>query len=125
MVMGRVLRWVIAFGIVAAVLLAAPVIWVHINDAAVPPGPKVPADVTVLSRDVFCGSGGCYRELVLVGSTGQSGLDLVAALELQVGSEECRPRSLIDRRSACRYVEGVDGDEVRLTTYYDRNGSRA
>lgn len=124
MVMRRVLKWAVAVGLIGAGLLAAPVMWLHVDDAAVPPEPDLPADVTVLSRDVVCGSNSCHRELVLVGSAGQSGLELVSALGLQVGSQDCRPRSLIDRRSACRYVGSVDGNEVHLGAYYDRNGAR-
>jgi len=127
MVARRVLKWIVgvtAIAVAGVILLAAPVLWVIIDDSALPPEPDLPAGITVLSRDVSCGSGGCYRELLLVGSRGQSGTEVIAELGLQVGAELCRARSLIDRRSACTYVGGLYGDEVDVSVYYDRNGSR-
>ena len=102
-----------------ALLSIAPY-FLTIDGAAVPPvsiAPDLPAGVTKADGDIYCGSGGCYRQFTLTGPEGRTPEELAASTGLT--EEECRARNLIDRRRVCRWVR-VAGDEVRLYLSYDR-----
>ncbi|GAA2757229.1 hypothetical protein [Actinopolymorpha rutila] len=102
------------------VVLFAPVAWLAVDEAAVPPRsdvPALPAGVRVADEAVKCGSGGCWRELTLTGPANESPSQIAADLGLP--RETCGPRSLFDRREVCRGVNVADG-KVRLYVQFHR-----
>jgi hypothetical protein len=104
----------------AIVFLAAPVLWLTVDEAAVPPAsdaPPLPDGVRAADQQVTCGSGGCWREWTLSGPSSQSETELLDSLDLSV--ESCAARSLLDRREVCTWLDVVDGD-VRLYLQFDR-----
>lgn len=106
--------------LLAALVLFGPVLWLAVDEEAVPASsdvPALPAGVTVTHEDVQCGSGGCWRELRLRGTGGQSAAEIAAGVGLQ--HETCQARSLLDRRRVCSGVS-VIGDDVRLYVRFDR-----
>ena len=110
--------------VIAAVLtglvLAAPVLWLQIDEAGVPPlsDARLPDGVTVRHEEIRCGSGGCWRELSLDGLPGDSSEERAASIGHP--HETCRARSLIDRRRVCSFVTVV-GQRIRLHLRYDRS----
>ncbi|MFD2080113.1 hypothetical protein SAMN05421678_10554 [Actinopolymorpha cephalotaxi] len=110
---------VVAF-LAVAVVFVAPVIWLAVDEAAVPPRsdvPALPTGVRVVDEQVQCGSGGCWRELTLAGPANESPTEIAASLGLR--RETCSPRSLVDRREVCRGVN-VTGGNVRLYVKFHR-----
>lgn len=114
-----VLTWLAGLaglGLLVAALLIAPVVWLALDDTAVPAAsdaPDLPDGVTVAEDEVLCASGGCWRQLTL---TGRAASDLTG-----IASESCAARSLIDRRVVCTWLDFVDG-EARLSLRFDRPG---
>ena len=110
---------VLLTGLVVAAL-AAPVLWLTIDEAAVPPAseaPALPEGVTAESKGVSCASGGCWREWTLSRPPSPSGRRLAERLDLS--EESCVPPGLLDRRRVCTWVNVVGG-EVHLYVQYDR-----
>ena len=104
----------------ALVGVTAPVIWLTIDETAVPPAsdaPSLPEGVEVADHGVSCGSGGCWRGWTLRGSSSQSGTELVDSLDMP--AESCSARSLLDRREVCTWLDVIDG-EARLFLRFDR-----
>ncbi|MBR7743323.1 hypothetical protein KC207_08480 [Phycicoccus sp. BSK3Z-2] len=89
-------------------------LWAAIDEAAVPnPSalPALPAGATVLERSVDCGSGGCWRELVL--DTGdRPATDLTSELDLD--EPRCRPSLPVPRR-VC--TDATAGPRDRLVVH--------
>ena len=113
----RAALWLAAL---TALVFAAPVVLLAVDEVAVPPlstAPDLPAGVTAEDGDVYCGSGGCYRSFTLTGPDGWTPDELAASTGLT--EEECPVRSLLDRRRVCRGVT-VTGGEVRMYLLYDR-----
>jgi hypothetical protein len=55
-----------------------------------PPGsrtPIVPAGATVVMEDMGCGSGGCWREMIVAPAAGQSPEDLAREMNLTEGQQ--------------------------------------
>ena len=105
---------------VAIVGLTAPIIWLTMDETAVPPAsdaPPLPEEVTTSHQDVSCGSGGCWREWTLHRSSSQSGTELVDSLDMP--AESCSARSLLDRREVCAWLDVIDG-EAHLFLQFDR-----
>lgn len=105
---------------VALVGLAAPVVWLTIDETAVPPAsdaPSIPEGVAASHQGVSCGSGGCWREWTLNASPSRSGRQL--ADNLDIPAESCGSRSLLDRREVCTWVDVIDG-EAHLFLQFDR-----
>jgi hypothetical protein len=104
-----------------ALFLVAPVLWLAVDEGAVPASsdaPALPAGVTVAHEEVMCGSGGCWRELTLNGPDGQAPAELAAILGLP--HETCSARSLLDRRRVCSGVT-VIGEKVLVYVQFDRS----
>ena len=116
MVVVGVTATVAACGLLAAWLLV-PVLWVSLDEAAIPPASEIPDGITVVSDEKGCGSGGCWRELRVRPRESQSADELAAALGLE--RERCTARSWLDRRRVCT-GGNVVGDEVRMYQQYDR-----
>ena len=116
-----------SFGVLFAVLLGlvavalvAPVWWLEVDESAVPPSadvPSLPVGVTIEHEEVACGSGGCWRALMLRGPEHQSPAELAASVGLP--RETCRVRSLLDLRKVCSGV-GVVGERVVLYVQFHR-----
>lgn len=97
----------------AAVVLAAPVVWLAIDESAVPSAsdlPTLPEGVTAQYQGVECGSGGCWREWTLSGTSPTRGDELVGSLD--VLADGCAARSLVDRREVCTSVQDVGGETL-------------
>lgn len=124
-----VVRLVIVGLVLAGAVLAAPPLWLALDESAVPPSsafPDLPGGARVASVDIGCGSGGCWQELTVLAPAGMTG----AALADEMASEnrECAVRSLIDLRRVCTGVVATGTldepdavDAVRLYVQYDRS----
>lgn len=107
---------------VAALTLAAPVLWLVVDEAAVPPTsdlPSLPAGVSADHQGVDCGSGGCWREWTLSGLSSTDEDDDVAGA-LDIAGDGCAARSLLDRRQVCTSVRTVRG-ETRVYVQFRRH----
>jgi hypothetical protein len=117
----RLLRLLAVLAVVTVAVLAAPVLWLAVDEGAVPEAadaPALPPGVSVTRDEVLCGSGGCWRELTLRGTDGQRAVDVAASVG--PSDETCRARGLLDRRRVCSGVRVV-GNEVRLYLQFDRS----
>lgn len=105
-----------------ALVLVAPVLWLHaVDEGAVPSAsdaPRLPAGVTVAREELQCGSGGCYLVLTLTASGSRSAAELMA----RAGYPErvCAADGWLDRRRVCTQA-GVRGDAASLVVQYDRS----
>jgi len=108
--------------VLVALVLALPVLWLKtVDEAAVPSAsdaPSLPAGVTVGQEEVLCGSGGCYRMLWLSPRRGQSHAELAERVGLP--HQNCRARSLLDRRHVCSHLE-VSPAGVAVVVQFDRS----
>lgn len=110
-----------ALVVLTVLVLVLPVLWLQVDEGAVPGAsdvPALPAGVAVAHEDVQCGSSGCWRELRLSGPEGRSPAEIAASVGLS--HERCAARSLLDRRRICTGVTVV-GEQVRLYVRYDRS----
>ncbi len=121
-------KLVLAGLVLVGVVLAAPPLWLAVDESAMPPSstfPDLPDGARVTAVDMGCGSGGCWRELTVQAPAGATGAELVAAV-LPDG-EECVARSLIDRRRVCTGVietaktNLAESDAARFYVQYDRS----
>jgi hypothetical protein len=104
----------------ASLVLGGPVLWLQVDEGAIPPSsdvPSLPAGVSINSGEVLCGSGGCYRRLTLSGPAGQSPEELAASIGLP--HQVCHARSLLDRRRVCSHLD-VAPEDVFLVVQFDR-----
>jgi hypothetical protein len=102
----------VALALLALVVLgpAAPVVWLTIDETAVPPAsdaPPLPQGVTATYQGVSCASGGCWREWTVSGPRSWSGTELADRLDMP--TERCATRSLLDRREVCTSLELING----------------
>ena len=114
--------------------LVIPVLRLAVDEGSVPSNRAaraVPAGIEIVTAEVQCGSGGCWRDLTLQWPD-HSAAELRAKLGLPPGStgQRCGPASLLDRRYAC---VGVDesltpqpggSDLVRVEVWWMRPGWR-
>jgi hypothetical protein len=110
---------VTVFAVLAGAFLALLVLSVYLDESSVPPTsyfPALPDGVSVESSQTTCGSGGCYRELWLVGSAGWSPVEVVKDLGLT--HEKCELRSVLDLRRACIGAT-VYHEKVQLYLQFD------
>ena len=123
-----VVKLVIGGLVLVGAVLAAPKLWLAVDESAVPPSstfPDLPDGARVTTVDMGCGSGGCWHELTVRAPDGATGAELVAAV-LPDGPE-CVARSLIDRRRVCTGVietattDLAEDDAVRFYVQYDRS----
>ncbi|WP_020013829.1 hypothetical protein [Promicromonospora sukumoe] len=124
-----VVTLVIAGLALVGAVLAAPPLWLALDESAVPPVstfPDLPDGARVTSVDIGCGSGGCWQELTVLAPAGTTGAALAA--EVAPEGEECPVRSLIDLRRVCTGVvatgtldEPDATDAVRFYVQYDRS----
>lgn len=116
-------RLVLAPALFGVVHVVVPVVSLASDEAAVPAvsdAPQLPQGVTVAHEDVLCGSGGCWRELTLHGSSRPSAEQPAAGLEVKPGQEICAARNLVDRRRVCTGVsELAEGAGLHLR--FDRS----
>lgn len=113
---GRLLG-VVALTVAAVLVLLVPVVTVasHLGEPSMPDADAVPAlpeGVAVVRREDGCGSGSCYREVLLAPAPGETPSALLARLDLP---ERCGAGSLFDRRTHCTgAVPADDGRHVRV-----------
>lgn len=112
--------WVLlALGALVAVLaLLVPVVAVasHLGQPSVPDAgalPPFPAGLEVVRSDEGCGSGSCYREVLLAPAPDETPADLLARLALP---ERCGAGSLLDRRRHCTGAT-THADGVHVVVY--------
>ncbi|RYY06888.1 MAG: hypothetical protein EON55_22390, partial [Alphaproteobacteria bacterium] len=89
--------------------LVVPLLRLAVDESSVPSdraAQALPAGAQIVTAELQCGSGGCWRDLTLRWPD-HSATELRAKLGLPPGStvQRCRPASLLDRRYAC---VGVD-----------------
>lgn len=107
----------LAFAVAA---VTAPVLWLAIDETALPPAtdaPPLPDGFAATDPRVNCASGGCWREWTVSGPHAWSTAEVAAGINST--GERCGPRSLLDRREVCWGLEVV-GEEVRLFLRFDR-----
>lgn len=123
-----VVKLVLAGLVLVGAVLAAPPLWLALDESAVPPSsafPDLPDGARVTTVDRGCGSGGCWHELTVQAPDGAAGAEVVAAV-LPDGPE-CVARSLIDLRRVCTGVietaktDLAEDDAVRFYVQYDRS----
>jgi hypothetical protein len=92
----------LAAAVVAVAALGVAVAWAsHLGEPSVPAAgalPTLPQDAVVVRRGDGCGSGSCYREVVLAPAPDETAAELLDRLDLE---ETCGPGSLLDRRRHC------------------------
>lgn len=114
--------------------LVVPLLRLAVDEGSVPSNraaQAVPAGVEVVTAEVQCGSGGCWRDLTLRWPE-HSADELRARLALPSGStvQRCRPASLLDRRHACVGVDETlapepgGSDLLRVEVWWTRPGRR-
>jgi len=106
---------------VAGAALTAPVLWLELDEAAVPPASALhglPDDATVTGEDQGCGSGGCWLELTVDAPDGTSGTELAGAVA--PGAEVCGVRSVVDLRRVCTWVLDADASTTTFGVSYRR-----
>lgn len=114
--------------------LVVPLLRLAVDEGSVPSNraaKAVPTGVEIVSAEVQCGSGGCWRDLTLRWPE-HSTTELRTRLGLPPPgtAQRCRPASLLDRRHAC---VGVDEsltpqpgglDLLRVEVWWTRPGWR-
>lgn len=107
--------------LLGCVVVARPLLLL-VDEGAVPPvgdRPALPDGVVVDDHELACGSGGCAHQWTVVGPADWSADEVAASLGLEVGTDRCEVRSLLDRRRVCSALSVV-GDELRLFVRFDR-----
>jgi hypothetical protein len=103
-----------------AIVLTGPILWLEIDEAAVPPSsdaPALPDGISAVHQGVNCASGGYWREWTLSGPQSWSEAEVAASVD--ISGESCAARSPLDRREVCTWLK-IIGDEVRLFQQFDR-----
>jgi hypothetical protein len=88
--------------LLVVILLHAAYLLVFVDELPAPPSsslPDLPSSVLVVDEGQVCASGGCWRELTIRPSGGNSAIELAAQLGLDV--ETCEPGNLWDPRQLC------------------------
>lgn len=118
---GTVVKGVVVLAVAVAAFLAAPALWLEIDEAAMPPSssfPALPDGARVVAEEKGCGSGGCWLELTVDAPAGMSGEDL--ASKVLPDGEVCAVRSVLDRRRVCTWVMEVEAGSAQFNMQYDR-----
>jgi hypothetical protein len=119
---GNVVRLVVAGLVLVAAVLAAPPLWLALDESAIPPSstfPSLPDGAQLVSVDMGCGSGGCWQELTVAAPEGMSGTALAA--EMVPDGRECAVRGPLDLRRVCTGAIDVEAERVRFFVQYDRS----
>jgi hypothetical protein len=104
-----------------AVALSIPVLWLELDEAAIPPRSSVgplPEGAQASAPDKGCGSGGCWIEVTVTAPAGLSGAELAA--EVLPDGPSCAFRSVVDLRRVCTEIESVDADSATFSAMYWR-----
>ncbi len=105
----------------AGAALAAPVLWLELDEAAVPPASALhglPDGAAVTGEDQGCGSGGCWLEVTVDAPDGASGADLADAVAPD--GEVCGVRSVVDLRRVCTWVVDAGASTTTFGVGYQR-----
>lgn len=105
----------------AAVALAVPVLWLEVDESAVPPATAVrplPDGAQVTSTGKGCGSGGCWLELDVEAPAGMSGDELATAVVPE--GDACSVRSAVDLRRVCTGVVRTAPASATFSVQYQR-----
>ena len=90
-------------------------VWNSADEAAVPPDsafPRIPQPSEAGEITTRCGSGGCWREMVLIAKEPYTERSLADALG--VAPERCEPPDLWTLRKTCA---GISGNRTGLRVY--------
>lgn len=105
----------------AAVALVLPVLWLEVDESAVPPATAVrplPDGARVTATGKGCGSGGCWLELDVEAPAGMSGDELATAVA--PGGAACAVRSVVDLRRVCTGVVDTAAGSATFSVQYQR-----
>lgn len=111
---------ILALGILVVVWIGG-LLWGQIDDGNVPSDsafPLVPPPGIVGEMTTQCGSGGCWREMVIESKSRPSALSVVASMELT--PERCGLLNVWTMRRTCvgRVFDGTT-EEVKIYVRYD------
>lgn len=115
-------RWV-PFSILAVVLIliawAGSVLWSAIDEGAVPSDsdfPQIPPAGERVQVSTQCGSGGCWREMVIDVESPETPESLGAAMGLV--PERCGPLNLWTLRKTCSGIASSTGEDLSIYLMY-------
>ncbi|ACL41355.1 hypothetical protein Achl_3398 [Pseudarthrobacter chlorophenolicus A6] len=115
-------RWV-PYSILGVVLLltawAGTLLWSAIDEGAVPSDsdfPQIPPAGEKVQVSTQCGSGGCWREMVVEAEPPETPESLGAAMGLV--TERCRPVNLWTLRKTCSGIASSTGGDLSLYLRY-------
>ncbi|MFK0007061.1 hypothetical protein ACIQTZ_08405 [Paenarthrobacter sp. NPDC090520] len=105
-----------------AVLIAwaGSILWVLTGESDVPPDEgfrAVPGPSQVREITLGCGSGGCWREMVIDVKPPQTAPSLAA--DMGISTEQCGPLNLWTLRKTCTGVAADHNGELRIYLKYD------
>lgn len=113
-----ILRTLAGLGVLLLIWVAA-VLWVRLDEAAVPSTsafPDLPAELVVGEPELQCASGGCWRELEVQAGTAARARQLATDLGLE--TEQCGAWNPLIWRRTCIGAH-VAGTAVRIYAQYD------
>ncbi|WP_146238915.1 hypothetical protein [Arthrobacter livingstonensis] len=90
-----------------------------IDEGKTPPGsafPGVPGPAVVKGTSQECGSGGCWREMVIEAGSADVANELID--EMDLSQERCSARNLLTLSRICT-GSSYAGDELRVYLRYD------
>ena len=109
---------VLISGVVLVAWLCS-ILWTAIDEGGVPSDagfPAIPAPSTVGAISEECGSGGCWREMVVDVKPPQTASSL--AVEMDLASERCEPVNLWTLRKTCTGIANAGGKDFRIYLRY-------
>ncbi|TLK56349.1 hypothetical protein [Glutamicibacter sp. V16R2B1] len=116
-----ILRTLAGLGVLLLIWVAA-VLWVRLDEAAVPGTsafPDLPTELIVGEPELQCASGGCWRELEVQAGTAARARQLATDLGLE--TEQCGAWNPLIWRRTCIGAH-VAGTAVRIYAQYDYAG---
>ncbi|WP_421015438.1 hypothetical protein [Glutamicibacter creatinolyticus] len=116
-----ILRTLTGLGVLLLIWVAA-VLWVRLDEAAVPGTsafPDQPTELVVGEPELQCASGGCWRELEVQAGTAARARQLATDLGLE--TEQCGAWNPLIWRRTCIGAH-VAGTAVRIYAQYDYAG---
>lgn len=116
-----ILRTLAGLGVLLLIWVAA-VLWVRLDEAAVPGTsafPDLPTELVVGEPELQCASGGCWRELEVQAGTAARAQQLATDLGLE--TEQCGAWNPLIWRRTCTGAH-VAGTAVRIYAQYDYAG---